>query len=208
MRETSGASDRRARDSSTTSGSTKDLAERLGPAIMTLRIIVAALATGVVAFAVTAIVIRLQKAPPPPADVAWVLTALGIAAAPVAVLLSRFVPAQFVAKSRAQIAGGQFGSPAGPVPNPAGEQQLGLGQFGDDGKLFTVYQTKTIISAALLEGAAFLNIIAFLQGGSPIAFCLGLLLALSIVAMFPRTSRVVEWIEAQRRLMAEEKLLR
>jgi hypothetical protein len=191
------------RDASTTN----DLAARLKAAIVTLRIIVGALATSVAAFAITAIVIRLQQAPPAAGDAAWVLTALGIAAAPVAVLLSRFVPALFVAKARGQIASGQFGSPAGSSPNPASGPQSGLGQLGDDGKLFTVYQTKTIISAALLEGAAFLNIIAFLQGGSPIALVLALLLALSIIALFPRASRVVEWIASQRRLMAEEKLL-
>ena len=187
--------------------STNDLTERLKPAIMTLRIIVIALATGVVAFAITAIVIRMQQAAAPANDAAGLLTTLGIAAAPVAFLLSRFLPALFVAKTRGQIASGQYGVPAGSNSRETNGPQSSLGQLGDDGKLFTVYQTKTIISAAVLDGAAFLSIVAFLLGGSLIALGLGLLLALAIVAMFPRTSRVLEWIEAQRRLMAEEKLL-
>jgi hypothetical protein len=187
--------------------SANDLVQRLKPAIMTLRIIVVALATGVVAFAVTAIVIRVQQAVAPANDTAELLTTLGIVAAPVAFLLSRFVPGLIVATSRRQIASGQYGSPAESNPHQTGGPQSSLRQLGDDGKLFTVYQTKTIISAALLEGAAFLNIVAYLLGGSPIALGLGLLLALAIVALFPRNSRVVEWIEGQRRLMAEEKLL-
>ncbi len=44
---------------------TSDLAQRLKPAIMTLRIIVVALVTGVVAFGVVAIVIRMQQAAAP-----------------------------------------------------------------------------------------------------------------------------------------------
>jgi hypothetical protein len=186
---------------------TSELAERLKPAIMTLRVIVIALATGVVAFAVAAIVIRMQQAAAPANDAAGLLTILGIAAAPVAFLLSRFLPGLIVAKARRQIAGGQYGVPAESNPNQASGPQSGMVQLGDDGKLFTVFQTKTIISAALVDGAAFLNIVAFLLGGSLIALGLGLLLALAIVSLFPRMSRVLEWIEAQRRLMAEEKLL-
>jgi hypothetical protein len=187
--------------------STNDLAQRLKPAILTLRIIVLALAAGVVAFALAAIVIRMQQAAAPANDAAELLTILGIAAAPVAFLLSRFLPGLIVAKARGQIASGLFGLPSESISREASGLQSSLGQLGDDGKLFTVFQTKTIISAALLDGAAFLNIVAFLLGGSPIALGLGLLLALAIAAMFPRTSRVVEWIEGQRRLMAEEKLL-
>lgn len=187
--------------------STSDLAQRLNPAIMTLRIIVVALVTGVVAFGVAAIVIRMQQAAAPANDAAELLTILGIAAALLALLLSRFVSGLFVANSRRQIASGQFGSPAGSSLNQTGGPQSSPGQLGDDDKLFTVYQTKTILSAALLEGAGFFNIVAFLLGGSPIALGLGLLLALAIASLFPRTSRVVEWIESQRRLMAEEKLL-
>lgn len=187
--------------------STSDLDQRLRPAILTLRIIVMALAAGVVIFAVTAILIRLQQAQAPADDAAWMLTILGFAAAPVAFVLSRFVPSVFVAKARRQIANGQFGPPAGANTNPTDGPQSSLFQLGDDGKLFMVYQTKTILAAALLEGAAFLNVVAFLLGGIPIALVLALLLTLAIVAMFPRTSQVVEWIETQRRLMAEEKLL-
>lgn len=187
--------------------STGDLAERLKPAILTLRIIVVALATGVVAFAVAAIVIRMQQAQAPAIEAAGLLTILGIAAAPVAFVLSRFVPGLFAGKARRQIASGQFGPPGGANPDQTGGPQSSLVQLGDDGKLFMVYQTKTILAIALIEGAAFLNIIAFLLEGSPIALGLGLLLALVIVALFPRTSRVVEWIASQRRLMAEEKLL-
>lgn len=187
--------------------STVDLAERLKLAIMTLRIIVLALATGVVAFAIAAIVIRMQQAAAPANDADGLLTILGIAAAPVAFLLSRFLPILIVAKARGQIASGQYGVPAEPSSRETTGPQSSLVQLGDDGKLFTVYQTKTIIAAALLDGAAFLNIVAFLLGGSPIALGLGLLLALAIASLFPRVSRVVEWIEGERRLMAEEKLL-
>jgi hypothetical protein len=166
---------------------TNYLAEKLKSAILTLRIIVMALATSVVAFAIAAIAIRMQQAAAPANDVGWTLAVLGIAAAPVAFVLSRFVPGLFVAKSRRQIARGQFGPAAAANPNQIGGVQSGLAQLGDDGKLFMVYQTKTILSAALLEGAAFLNIVAFLLGGNPVALGLGALLALAIAAMFPRT---------------------
>jgi len=184
-----------------------DLAERLGPAIMTLRIIVVALASGVAAFAVAAVVIRMQQAAAQANDADGLLTTLGIAAAPVALLLSRFLPGTIVANSRRQIASGQYGSAGRPPAPQASGSPSSAAAVDDDAKLFMVYQTKTIIAAALLEGAAFLNIVAFLLGGNLIALGVACLLALAIAAMFPRTSSVVEWIEGQRRLMAEEKLL-
>jgi hypothetical protein len=70
-----------------------------------------------------------------------------------------------------------------------------------------VYQTQAIIAAAALEAVAFVSVTAFLLDGSQVALALGLLLAAAIVAMVPRLPRVVQWIDEQRRLMDDEKLL-
>ena len=75
------------------------------------------------------------------------------------------------------------------------------------GKLFGVYQTKTIIGAAMIEGAAFLNLVAYLLEGNPITLGLGLGLAVVIAALFPSPSRVANWIEQRLRLMDDNKML-
>lgn len=183
-------------------GSANDLADRLRPAVITLRIIVLAMAGGVLVFACIAAVIRRSQ-PRPAIDVVPLLTSLAIVLAPLALLARGFVPALLVKRGRARIAAGKFELPAHPRAGIA----RSLSELGDAGKFFMVYQTQAIIAAAQLEAVAFLSIAAFLINGSVIALALGVLLAAAIVATVPRMPRVVQWIHEQLRLMGEEKLL-
>ncbi len=62
-----------------------------------------------------------------------------------------------------------------------------------------LYQTTTIVAAAFLEGAAFMNVVAFLLEGNPISLGLAIGLAMGILAMFPSGQRIATWVEMQLR---------
>ena len=65
--------------------------------------------------------------------------------------------------------------------------------------LYGVYQTRMIVGCAMLEGAAFLNIIAFLMAGQIWTLgIVGLLLAL-MALMFPTIDKVDSWADEQLR---------
>src|SRR3990172_3465801 len=99
--------------------SNHDLADRLKPAVTTLRIVVAALASGVLAYAGAAVYVRSLGAIDPAADVASLLTMLAIAAAPLALVASRVLPAVVAKGARRRIAEGKFDLPQSPSTGPA-----------------------------------------------------------------------------------------
>ena len=68
-----------------------------------------------------------------------------------------------------------------------------------------VYMTRTIVAAALIEGAAFMSIVAYMLEGSTVALGLAVALVAGILLHFPTASRVVGWIEAQVRRVEEER---
>ena len=160
----------------------RDLAEKLRPGVRTLQIVIAALSFGVASFAVVAIVIRALD--PQPRGDAGVLSLVGYAMAPIALVLSRVMQAVVVKGSRKQIIAGTYARPTG-----------SLAEFGERGALFTVYQSSLLVGGALLEGPAFVCITAFLLEGSWPALVLAAGLLLALLAMLPRTERVTQWIE-------------
>jgi len=176
------------------SASPRDLCEKLRPGVRTLQIVIGALAFGVVSFAVVAIVIRALD--PQPDGAAGVLSLMAYGMAPVALVLSRVMQAVVINGSRKQIIAGTYAKPT-----------ESLAELGERGALFTVYQSSLLVGGAILEGAAFLCIAAFLIEGSWPALVLAGGLLLALLAMLPRTERVTQWIEAQHRLLNEEKLL-
>jgi hypothetical protein len=155
--------------------------------LMTMRIIVGALTAGVVVFALIAIVTRaLGSMPLPPAlpIISVVAAALGVMT-----LVARMVML-----------------PA--VTNAGRRQLLGAKDVTTD-QLLTVYQTRMIIGAALMEGPAFLFLMAYLTEGIPWALVGGLLFgALMAFMNFPTRERVDSWLALQRELLEQERVRR
>ena len=63
--------------------------------------------------------------------------------------------------------------------------------------LMTIFQTKTIIAAALTEAPAFFAAIAYLIEGNPMALALAGLLTAIVAMRFPVRPRVEHWLEGQ-----------
>ncbi|TXT21958.1 MAG: hypothetical protein FD138_3880, partial [Planctomycetota bacterium] len=167
-------------------------------ALFTMRIIAGALIGGVVMFAGVASVVVFSQVPaaqpggqPPagPQNGSEILMYLAMALAAVAAVMS-FVVSNLVSaagvKGVARMA--QDGTATGP-------KEL----FG---RLLAVAQTKMIIAMALVEGAAFFNLIAFISTKSliPPAVVGALLLVMTI--HFPTKLKLARWLEDQQRFLS------
>ena len=79
---------------------------------------------------------------------------------------------------------------------------------GDSDHLIGLYFVRTIVAAALCEGAAFLDLVAFWLEDSPIALLAAALAIAGVVVPFPTVSRFENWLDDQERLIAAEREFR
>ena len=157
-------------------GNTK--ADEYAGFLQTLRIIIGALTAGVLFFLI--IVIVFLRAAPQPLD-AQAIVSMTLAAFALSCIPARlFVPGLIVSASCQKIAEGTWSLPARQSNQPLPDT--------DEGKLLAVYQSKTILGAAILEGGAFANLVAYLLEGQIYSIVLAVLFMLGILAAFP-TSR-------------------
>jgi hypothetical protein len=154
------------------------------PMVRNIQIVVAALITGVVVFAVLAVYIRSQN-PAPMAQPVPRISYLAIGFT-IFMLLARTLAVPVIANlSRKRLLAG---------PSPSTRQ------------LMEHYSARTIFGSALLEGAAFFMLLAYLTEGLPWTLAGGLVMAgLLAVMQFPTRPRVEAAIEADRRAVEDER---
>ena len=166
--------------------------DKLAPMVRTLQIIVAALVAGTVFFLVIALFMAPSMERPnavgPP-----MLTYIAIIFAVMDLLARMIVPAVIVNRGRQRIARGTWQLP----PAAARAQGEFLQQTGDAGKLYVLFQTKTIVSAALIEGVAFFMLIAYMMEQTPLSLILAVVLIFGVAIHVPTLSGVIHWIEFQ-----------
>jgi hypothetical protein len=153
--------------------------------LLTMRIIVCALVMGVLAFAGVAAFVRSQGAMPPTPDVPLVsYIAAGYGA--LMLLAWSVVPPAIVTGAR---------------------RKLLAETAVTTGRLLDLFHTRLIVGAALLEGAAFFFLIAYMLEGLPWALAGGLFFA-ALLAMlyFPTREGVEGWVAEQREALAQERL--
>jgi hypothetical protein len=181
-----------------------DLAVKLRSLVRTQQIIVVALAASVLLFSGVSVFIRAFGKNEAGQGLDVVLPALAVGAAAGAIAMSWLLPRLIVQASRKAMASGKrVNSPV----DPANEQQKLLASLGPAGELCGVFQTQSILRAAILEGAAFFTCVVYMLTGNLISLGVTLLLAGAIIAKLTTPARLVEWIEGQMRLVDEEKLL-
>lgn len=166
--------------------------EEIGPLVRTQQIIVLAMTGGMLAYLVVAFVIAAQGDAPEDSELPIVsLVALMFAVASVVARMV-VVPA-IVGAQRKQIAAGV---PRSPDLRDQATAEL-QDRWGDAGRLVGVHQVRTIIAAAMLEGAGFLAITAYLIEGSLWTIALGLALTAGVFAHLPTQAGVVQWVERE-----------
>lgn len=160
----------------------------------TMQVIVLALAAGVITFGVIAAVIG-PEAPGNAQQGPSIIAYLAGAVACVALVASIAVPALLVANARRRIVAGR---PAMPNPKLTIPPEL-----GNVGPIAVVYQTRLIVGAAILEGAAFFNLIAYLLEGQLLSLVAAGVMLAALLSLFPTPSRLEDWIENQLRVIEQ-----
>jgi hypothetical protein len=154
------------------------------------QIIIASLAMGVTMFGGFVLLSRGAGEPG-----AGMLTTVALGAAAASIVLSLLL-SHFTARSGIRrVAAGtwQPTNKQGPAPET------------DAGRLAAVFQTKTIIGAAALEGMCFLSLFAYMQEHHYSTLLAAAVLFCGLLAHFPTTGRVTDWIEQQLRRIDEER---
>src|SRR5262249_19527040 len=127
---------------------------RLFGRLLVMRIMVGAMALGVVTFLVIALVLRARE-PGLHATQTGELTYVVLGLAAVLILLQAVVPGLVANSLRRRIAAGTWPPPGAPST-----------PLDDFGKLCALYQTRLLIGAALVEGGAFASLVAYLLEGN------------------------------------------
>ena len=167
--------------------------------VMSAQLVVGGMLIGCVVFLLIVIAIGGSSRV---ADHLPVLTYGAAAIAAFLVLARAIVPRIVVAQARRRIRQGTWTSSLGNVPTVAGQSRP---EEGDAEKLGQVFLMRTILSAAFLEGAAVLLLVAYLVERSPLSAILATALIIALAAHFPTAARAAEWIQEQTRLLDEER---
>jgi hypothetical protein len=160
--------------------------------LRSLRIVVGAILGGAVSFfAFVAAFGPLGEEADPP-FLSWL--SLGVAA--MALVMYAIAPSMMEAAGRRSIAGGTNAS-----------RGVLVEALGDEGRLFYVNQGRTILAAALVEGAALLCGVGYLLEGETLALA-GMGALLLVLALgFPTRGGWERWIDRQSRRLEEERSL-
>lgn len=178
--------------------------DEVGRRVITIQIIVTALFVASLGFlAVVAVLVQMGTVEPNK-EGAFAMN-LVLVLFLIADMIARFIaPAVVVAQGRRKIAAGQWSLPEGP-----GQAQIAsfIERTGDAGRLLGLYNTKTIIASALLEGVAFFAIVVYLMTQSMVGLVVAIALILGLAFHIPTRSGVLHWIEDQLELIEQDRRL-
>lgn len=158
----------------------------LDQAARTIQIIALSLIFGVIAFGLVLLLGEIGAQEPAETPfltiIAAVFAIVSIVAAP---LVSKMIG---VGMRRAIIAGRPiFAGGLKPVPEEVGELS----------SVAAVYQTQQIIGRAILEGAAFMNLVAYLTECRPMSLGFVAFLLIIMVFKFPTRSHLENWVREE-----------
>jgi hypothetical protein len=165
--------------------------EYIGKHVRTMQIIVLALAFGAFLFMIVATVVP-PEAQPAGEEREPLISYIAIPFTLATLAAWLVVPRIIAGKFRNSIAAGTHVEVA-PIGPDATEEQRQVHPF------IGTYTTKLIIACALLEGAAFFNIVSYFLERQPWNLLIALVLLLMILAHFPTSSRVTSWVEDELR---------
>ncbi|NQV22793.1 MAG: hypothetical protein HQ518_00365 [Rhodopirellula sp.] len=158
-----------------------------------MRIVVVALVMGVVTFAVITLFTSGEAKP----DRQPVVAFIGLVFAAITLVAREVAPKVIVTSVRKKIANGSWPSPqqaASPILKDATTEE----------KFLLIYQSRLIVRAGLLEGAAFLNLIMFTIDHQWWSFAIAAVFAAINLSTFPSRDGLLNWIDQQVELLALE----
>jgi hypothetical protein len=153
----------------------------------TLQIIIGTLVAGVISFLGVVLVLASREGAIPPPNPPFI-TYTAVILTAIDIIVWAIVPAIIASRMRNSLVAGKSPAMAAKLPNAA--------ELGDVGPLTVIYQTRTIVAAAMLEGAAFLNLIAYFLERQTVCLAVAGTLLLMLLSHFPTVSRLESRIES------------
>ncbi|MDB5338311.1 MAG: hypothetical protein JWN70_3930 [Planctomycetaceae bacterium] len=150
-------------------------------AVRTMQIICGALMMGVISFAVVAVIVRSGKAANGQAEASVIVAYIAAGFAALCIAVRVVVPPQTVKAGISQLV---------KVRRPDELTRLDL---------YQIYQSQMIVACAVLEGAGFFNLIAFIIAGQIWTLAIVVALVALMASVFPTLERVDNWADEQLR---------
>jgi hypothetical protein len=160
---------------------TQEQRDRIAATVRTLRIVVGAMLMGVLVFLGVVLAIRRGAGPAEP-FIAYLAAAFALVCAFASTVVPNFMANQAIRLQNLE-------------PALEGTGRIDVG-FDNQilSQLLAIYQTRLIVACALLEGAAFFNLVAYMiEGWTPNLVVTGVLLVM-MAMRFPTTGGVEEWV--------------
>jgi hypothetical protein len=154
-----------------------------------MRIILGSLCVGVAGMAGVMVWLR-EVAPPAPPPALPVLSFVALGFAAFMAVFSVALPVFLQASWRRQLRQQQQAVPGGPPAN-------------SDDAWWARYQQRLVVQAALLEGAAFFQLIAYRIEGLPVSLGVAAGLFVCLLMLFPTQFGVERWVATQRDLVEQ-----
>lgn len=156
--------------------------------VRTMQIVVLAMAAGVTVFGVVTVVVN-ANAPAGGNRAETLIAYLAAALAGVAIVASIVVPAILANAARQRIITGKPPARTFSFSFPP--------EIGEIGPLAAAYQTRLIVASAILEGAAFFNLIAYVIAGQTFNLVAAAVMLVALLSLLPTRARLEDWIENQ-----------
>jgi hypothetical protein len=154
--------------------------------VRVLQIIFAALVMGVCMFLGVVLLLEIDLPGEVLPDQPF-LTYFAAGTAALAIVAWGVVPGMIAGRVRDMIA-------CGKVPTSAFCQERAA-ELGDVGALGAAYQARAITGAAILEGAAFFNLVAYMIEAQPINVAAAVVLVVVMLAAIPTYGRAEAWVD-------------
>ncbi len=155
-------------------------------AVRTMQIIALALILGVIVFGLVVLLGGIGAQEPAETPILAIIAAI---AALISVIAAPLVSKMIVSRMRqAVVAGKQF--------NAGGSKSIPEA-VGEVGSLVTIYQTQQIISRAILEGAAFINLAAYMTESQPMSLVFAVFLLIAMCFKFPTRGYLEKWVHEE-----------
>lgn len=178
---------------------------RIAQHLLICRIIAAALAFGVIAFAVVAVVLRWNKPPE-----GFLISAIAVGASVVAVVARAAVLGVMASRAAGDDGAAGIADDAAAVAREHGVPDSRLPEVRDAvAERFDAvttdlgeYQARLVVGLAMLEGAAFFDLIAYLLEGRWWTILAAGVLLLWMLTAYPTAGKLARWLD-DRRLLRE-----
>jgi hypothetical protein len=177
-----------------------DYRDQLAQPVRALQLITIALLGGVVMFAAIVRLIPAEKIAPRPGDATPIITYVAMGFGVSAFVIGHLLTTVMVTAVRRRMAAGDAEWKRRDSKASIAKERERV----DVGNLIKVYSAKTIVGAAVFEGASLFLLVAYMIERKAMGLIVVVPLFVALIMMIPSRDRIERWIDRQLRQLAED----